>query len=60
MYDTIKSKATENHLKVMRKVRLNGRVDAVTKISPPSSTKSETFLSKFGLVAFSSCSGFCK
>lgn len=44
----------------MRRDKLNGKVEAVTVISPPSSTSSETFFSRFGLVAFSSCGGAWK
>ena len=41
----------------MRRDRLNGRVEAVTVTSPPLGTNSETFFSKFGRVASSSCGG---
>jgi hypothetical protein len=41
----------------MRRDKLNGRVEAVTVTSPPFGTNSETFFSKFGRVASSSCGG---
>ena len=40
--------------------RLKGNVDAVTVISPPSSTRSDTFFSRFGRVDSSSCGGAWK
>jgi hypothetical protein len=42
------------------KVKLKGSVDAVTVISPPSSTKSNTLFSRFGRVAASNCGGAWK
>ena len=40
--------------------RLKGNVDAVTRTSPPSSTNSDTFFSRFGRVASSSWGGAWK
>ena len=40
---------------VMRIDKLNGKLDAVTVISPPSCTSSETFFSRLGRVGSSSC-----
>lgn len=45
---------------VIRRERLKGRVVAVTVTSPPSGTSSDTFFSKFGRVATSSCGGAWK
>jgi hypothetical protein len=44
----------------MRRDKLNGRVEAVTVTSPPFGTSSETFFSRFGRVAASSCGGAWK
>ena len=44
----------------IRRERLNGRVVAVTVTSPPFGTNSETFFSRFGRVAASSCGGAWK
>jgi hypothetical protein len=45
---------------VMINDRLKGNVDAVTRTSPPSSTSSDTFFSRFGRVASSSWGGAWK
>ena len=50
----------QHQVKVTRKDRLNGSVAAVTVISPPSSTSSNTFFSRLGRVAASSWGGACK
>jgi len=45
---------------VILRFKLKGRVLAVTVISPPSGTSSDTFFSKLGRVASSSCGGAWK
>ena len=44
----------------MRRDRLKGKVLAVTVTSPPGGTSSDTFFTRFGRVASSSCGGACK
>lgn len=45
---------------LIRRDKLKGSVVAVTVISPPSGTSSDTFFSRFGRVACSSCGGAWK
>jgi hypothetical protein len=47
-------------MNVIRKDKLNGKELAVTVISPPSGTSSETLFSRLGRVASSSCGGAWK
>lgn len=42
-----------NQVYVIRKDKLNGNVEAVTVISPPGRTSSDTFFVRFGRVASS-------
>jgi hypothetical protein len=49
-----------NYANLTCKDKLNGSEDAVTVISPPSSTKSDNFFSRFGRVAASNCGGAWK
>lgn len=48
------------YLYKIRRDKLNGSEEAVTVTSPPFGTNSETFFSRFGRVAASSCGGACK
>ena len=47
-------------MNVILKDKLNGKELAVTVISPPLGTSSDTFLTRFGRVASSSCGGAWK